>query len=63
VVAVRDPEAGLKPPPTAPPSEALRDFDKVVERALSRERITPADQALVRRYFALLRSLTEPAPR
>ncbi len=63
VVAVRDPEAGLKPPPTAPPSEALRDFDKLVERALSRERITPADQALVRRYFALLRTLTEPAPR
>ena len=63
VVAVRDPEAGLKPPPPRPLGDALRDFEKRVESAVGRERFAPADQALVRRYFEALRRLTEPAPR
>lgn len=55
VVAVPDPEAGLKPPPQVPLSEALRAFDRIVERALGDERARGADREFLLRYFRLLR--------
>lgn len=55
VVAVRDPEAGLRPPPVVPLGEALREFDDVVERAMGRERVGGDDREYLLRYFRALR--------
>ncbi len=54
-MAVKDPQGGSETPPPVPLSEALRDFEKVVERALSNERVLPADRAYLRRYLEALR--------
>ncbi len=54
VVAVPDPKAGLEPPPLVPLEEALREFERVVERAMGSERIRGADQAFLLRYFRAL---------
>jgi hypothetical protein len=55
VVAVKDPNAGTAPPREVPLSTALRDFEKVVERAIRAERVLPSDEAFVRRYLEALR--------
>jgi hypothetical protein len=61
LVAVRDPEAGAAPPRAVPLEEALREFDRVVERAVSDERVRPADREFVRRYLeSLRRAVTAP---
>lgn len=57
-MAVRDETAGGRAPRVVPIDEALRDFDRVVERAVSGERILPADRAWVRRYLEALRRAT-----
>lgn len=54
VVAVPDPKAGLEPPPLMPLEEALREFERVLERAMGSERIRGADKAFLRRYFEAL---------
>jgi hypothetical protein len=55
LVAVRDPNAGASPPRAVPIEEALRDFDRVVERAVGGERVLPSDREFVRRYLEALR--------
>jgi hypothetical protein len=60
VVTVRDPDAGVKAPTPVPLSEVLRDFDRVVERAVAEERVPPADRELLWRYFKALRQLVAP---
>lgn len=55
VVAVPDPEAGLKPPPPVPLSEAMRQFQKIVEHAMGDERLRAADRGFLLRYFRALR--------
>jgi len=60
VVAVPDPEAGLEPPPQVPLSEALAEFERVVERALGDERARGADRDFLLRYFRLLREGAKP---
>ncbi len=57
VVAVPDPDAGLAPPPRIPLEDALRDFRRVVERAMADERVGAADREYLRRYFHKLRDL------
>ena len=54
-VAVRDETAGGRAPRTVPIDEALRDFERVVERAVSSERVLPADTTFLRRYLEALR--------
>jgi hypothetical protein len=61
VVEVKDPDAGTKPPPAVPLADALRDFERVVERAVGSERIPPADREYLRRYFRALQRLATPA--
>jgi hypothetical protein len=55
VVAVRDPEAGTKPPPPVPLERVLQDFDRIVERAVPEERWRPSDREFLLRYFEALR--------
>ena len=55
IVAVPDPEAGLEPPPPVPLAEALRDFDRILERAMQGERIRASDRSFLQRYFEALR--------
>jgi len=55
IVAVPDPEAGLKPPPPVPLSEAMREFERIVEQALGDERVRGADREFLLRYFRALR--------
>ncbi len=54
VVAVEDPDGGVKPPKQVPLEEALRDFQKRKEREVAREAIPPGERAFLRRYFELL---------
>jgi hypothetical protein len=60
VVEVEDPNAGTKPPPAVPLAEALRDFDRLVERAVGTERIQAWDRDYLRRYFRALQRLVAP---
>ena len=55
LVAVPDPEAGLEPPPPVPLAEAMREFERIVERALGDERVRGADRDFLLRYFRALR--------
>ena len=59
VVAVRDENAGSVPPPPVPLEEALKDLERVVERAVSAEHVLPADRSFVRRYLEALRRAAE----
>ena len=54
-VAVKDPDAGLSAPKAMPLSEALRDYQHVVERAVLGERVLPADKEFLKRYLEALR--------
>ena len=54
VVAVEDPEGGVKPPKQVPLEQALRDFEKVKEREVTREGIAAGERTFLRRYFDLL---------
>jgi hypothetical protein len=56
LVAVPDDLAGASPPRAVPLPEALRDFERVLERAVGDERLRPADRELVRRYLEALRA-------
>jgi hypothetical protein len=60
LVAVKDPNAGTAPPQEIPLSQALLDFEKVVERAIRAERVLPQDEAFVRRYLEALRKTVSP---
>lgn len=60
VVEVRAPDAGTQPPPAVPLADALREFDRVVERAVGSERIPAADKDYLRRYFRALQRLAGP---
>ena len=51
VVAVEDPDGGVKPPKRMPIEQALREFEKQRERAVNREGISPRDRAYYRSYF------------
>ncbi len=55
VVAVKDPNAGSAPPRLVPVDEALADVDRVLERAVAEERVSPADRAFLLRYLEALR--------
>ncbi|MDA1194913.1 MAG: hypothetical protein O2894_06980 [Planctomycetota bacterium] len=55
VVAVEDPNAGVKPPPAVPLERALREFTKEAEAAIGAEGLSPGERAFLRRYFELLR--------
>ncbi len=57
VVAVEDPDAGVKPPKRVPIEEALRDFDKMKERAVGEERLSPRERTFLQRYFEALRRI------
>jgi hypothetical protein len=63
LVAVPDPKAGASPPRAVPIEDALRDFERVVESAVSDERVLPADRAFVRRYLEALRRAVVPGGR
>jgi hypothetical protein len=54
VVAVEDPDGGVKPPQQVPIEQALRDFEKVKEREVTREGIAAGERTFLRRYFDLL---------
>ena len=55
LVAVPDDDAGSSVPKPVPLSEALRRFDRVLERAVGSEHLRPADKAFVQRYLEALR--------
>jgi hypothetical protein len=63
VVPVRDPDAGTEPPTSRPLSEALRDFEKVLEAAVGGERFSRRDHRLLLDYFRTLKRLTQPETR
>jgi hypothetical protein len=54
VVAVKDPDGGVKPPKQVPLEEALRDFEKRKESEVARETIPASERAFLRRYFEQL---------
>lgn len=54
IVAVEDPDSAVKPPKRVPLEAALRDFEKMKERAVAEEHIAPRDRAFVRMYFDAL---------
>jgi hypothetical protein len=60
VVAVPDPDAGVKPPKRVPLADALREFEKVVESAVGGERLGPGDREFLLRYFEALRRAAGP---
>ena len=70
IVAVEDPDGGVKPPQRVPLEKALRDFEKQAEQAITREGISPRDRNYFRAYFeAFLREARkrdapdQPAPK
>jgi hypothetical protein len=54
VVAVPADDAGLEPPRQVPLGEAMREIERIRERAMGRERVRPADREFLRRYFDAL---------
>lgn len=63
LVAVRTPDGGTAPPPPVPLAEALRDLDRVLERAVGGESVPPAQRAYLQRYFRTLERLVGGAGR
>lgn len=63
VVAVPDPDAAVKPPRRVPLEDALREFEKLEERAVGEERVAPRDRDLLTRYFEALRDAVRKGPR
>ncbi len=65
VVAVEDPDGGVKPPQQVPLELALREFEKLKEREVSRAGFSSRDRDLLRRYFeALARTVgAKPPPK
>lgn len=55
VVAVRDKDAGGAPPRLVPVDEVLADVERVVERAVTNERVLPSDRSFLVRYLEALR--------
>lgn len=55
LVAVRDEHAGAIAPRLVPVTEVLKDVDRVAERAVSEERVSPSDRAFLVRYLEALR--------
>jgi hypothetical protein len=63
VVAVEDPDGGVKPPKRVPIQEALRAFEKQAEKAVRREGISPRDRDFYRSYFdAFVKEARKQAP-
>jgi len=54
VVAVEDPDGGVKPPKQVPLEQLLREFEKVKEREVSREGVAAGARSYLRRYFEQL---------
>ncbi len=44
----------MKPPRRVPLEDALRDFEKMKERAVGEERLAPRDRDFLRLYFEAL---------
>ncbi len=55
IVAVPDDDAGVKPPKRVPLEDALRDFEKVLQRAVDWESYSPRMRDFLRRYFEEMR--------
>lgn len=51
VVAVEDPDGGVKPPKQVPLEQALRDFEKRKEREVGRESVPASERSFLRRYY------------
>ncbi len=54
VVAVEDPDGGVKPPKQVPLEQALREFEKRKEDEIAREGISARERSFLQRYFELL---------
>lgn len=63
IVAVPDPDAGVKPPERMPVRDALRDLERRLEQAVREERVAPADRDFLRRYFESLKRRVSGAER